>query len=105
MESLKKTEDIVKRLLETYPETRSSDDVLYARVCEYVCKTVGELPFPVVLMHRKKLGIPSYKSVERSRRKLQGAFPELCANADIEAFRKVEEEKYKNYGKKVSLWD
>ena len=98
---LKKTNDLVKYVLKKYPETRSSDDCLYVRVCETVnCESIT-LPFCVIMSHRKELGIPSFKSVERCRRKLQKAYPELCASTTVEALREIEEDIYKSYGKKV----
>ena len=103
MESIKKTQDIVKHILETEPDTRNSDDLLLAKVFGYINKECLMLPFCVVLTNRKTLGLPSIKSVDRSRRKLQNAYPELRANATVEGFRIVEEQKYENYGKMVCL--
>ena len=98
---LKKTNDIVKYVLQRYPETRSCDDKLYIRVCEIVNEEYVTLPFCVFMTHRREFGIPSFKSVERCRRKLQKAYPELCASTTVEALREIEEDIYKSYGKKV----
>lgn len=95
----KKIQDIVRMVLRTYPETRNSDDYLYIRVCETVNAESVTLPFRTMMLHRKELGIPSFKSVERSRRKLQNAFPELCASTTVEVLRNIEEERYKSYGR------
>lgn len=99
----KKIQDIVQEVLRKYPDTRSSDDYLYIRVCEFVSAESVTLPFCVMLSHRKELGIPSFKSVERCRRKLQRAYPELCASTTVEALREIEEGRYKSYGRKVSV--
>ena len=99
MKKFKKTEDFVKEILTRNPLTRSDDDLLYAVVCEKVNKDTLMLPFCVVVTNRKSMGLPSFKSVERCRRKLQNEFPELCANSYVEGYRILEEEEYKNYGR------
>ena len=41
MENLKTTTDIVKKILEEHPETRSSDNLLYIEVTKYCGEEVG----------------------------------------------------------------
>lgn len=101
MHKIKQVQDIVQHILETEPDTRNSDDLLVAKVCGQINKDCLMLPFSVVMTNRKQLGLPSLKSIDRSRRKLQRAYPELKANDTVEAYRELEEEKYKNYGKAV----
>ena len=103
MKELKKTQDHVKHVLETIPESRNSDDVLYTKVCESINSISVTLPFKQVLAQRKQLGLPSLKSIDRARRKLQKAYPELRANTVVEVFRELEEEKYKEYAKGVTV--
>lgn len=103
MKSIKKVQDIVQHVLETEPDTRNSDDLLVAKVCGEINGECLMLPFCVVMTNRKKLGLPSLKSIDRCRRKLQRAYPELRANDTVEAFRELEEEKYEAYGKRACL--
>ena len=103
MKRIKKVQETVQFILETQPETRNSDDVLLAKVFGIINKDCLMLPFSVVLTNRKTLGLPSIKSVDRCRRKLQRAYPELRASKEVEAFREEEQLKYENYGKMVCL--
>lgn len=103
MQKLKQTQDIVKHILETQPDTRNSDDLLYAKVCEYSNKSCLTLPFCMVITNRKTLGIPPFESVRRTRQKLQAAHSELSATDTVEVFRAVEEIKYRNYARQVNV--
>jgi hypothetical protein len=103
MNSIKKVQDIVQHILQTEPDTRNSDDLLVTKVCGKINEDCLTLPFCVVMTNRKALGLPSLKSIDRSRRKLQRAYPELRANETVEAFRELEEEKYEAYGKRACL--
>ena len=103
MKRIKKVQDTVQFILETQPDTRNSDDLLLAKVFGSINKDCLMLPFSVVLTNRKALGLPSIKSVDRCRRKLQRAYPELKASEEVEAFREEEQFKYENYGKMVCL--
>jgi hypothetical protein len=103
MENLKSTTDLVKRILEEVPETRSDDMLLYYRVCEAKNRVSLGLPFGMVLVNMKDFKLPSFKSVERCRRKLQRAYPELSANEEVETLREVQEEKYIGYARKVNV--
>lgn len=101
MSNLKKTTEVVKHYLTERPETRNDDDILYGYVCEDFNRDAITLPFCVVMSNRKKLGIPPFESVRRCRQKLQEQNEHLRADADIEAIRMVEEDKYKNYARSV----
>lgn len=103
MRKLKQVQDIVQHILQTEPDTRNSDDLLVTKVCGQINKECLTLPFCVVMTNRKQLGLPSLKSIDRSRRKLQRAYPDLRANETVEAFRELEEEKYEAYGKRACL--
>lgn len=101
--SIKKTSDLVKEILQKEPATRNSDMLLYYHVCKEIDRTVLKLPFWNVLLDLKGHGLPSIKTVERARRKLQRAYPELAGTDEVEAEREVEEIKYKNYARKVTV--
>ena len=78
---------------------RKCDEYLYFRVCQKINPIYVNLPFDKIFVNRKYYGFPSFKSVERCRRKLQADFPELRANAQTESYRKTEEDKYREYSK------
>ena len=103
MKKIKEVQNIVQLMLETQPETRSSDDKLLVKVFGYINQDCLTLPFCVVLANRKNLGLPSVKTIDRCRRKLQRAYPELKANKEVEEFREELEFKYEQYGKMVCL--
>ena len=102
MEKLIKTSVLVKKILEELPEARNNDMLLYYRVCEARNRTCLGMPFGMVLVNLKEFKLPSFKSVERARRKVQEKHPELAARKDIKDVRKEEENKYINYARSVN---
>ncbi len=96
---------IVKNVLEVYPETRGSDELLYIRVCEIIAAEVGcpcalhEMPLTYFLRNRKRLGFPHIETVGRMRRKLQEGNPELRADPNVEAWRSKLEMQYKEFAR------
>lgn len=98
---LKNTTSIVKDILEQDAFARNSDDYLYYMVCKHTNEIVIHLPFWKVMLNRKQYKFPSFKSVERARRKLQQEFPEFSGNADVEAQREVNEEVFKEYARGI----
>lgn len=103
MKNIKRTQDLVKEILETVPETRNSDDELYFHVCKRINPDAMLKPFYKVVLHRKEHALPPFESVRRTRQKLQAAYPELAANADVEAQRIVNEGIVKNYARQVKV--
>ena len=103
MDNLNSISAIVKYVMEQNPETRSSDDLLYFKVCESVNPTYTNYPFCQIMQNIRRYGVPSYKSVERARRKLQREFPELSADDKVEGFRVVNEGEYKAYARKGAM--
>ena len=97
MEKLKTTTKQVKDVLERFPLTRNSDDLLYATVCMEIDESAAGMPFWYVMQHRAEFGFPNIKSVERSRRKIVNKHPELAGTDKVEEFRLLEEQKYKEY--------
>lgn len=100
MKNIKRTSDIVKRVLEEVPATRNSNDLLYVNVCNRINPAVCTYQFNLVLLHRKDFNIPPYESVMRARRKICNQFPELRGTEDIEAYRKLNEEIVKDYARR-----
>lgn len=101
MSKLKQISKVVEYFLTERPETRGNDDLLYGYVCEDINRDAVTLPFCVVLSNRKTLGIPPFESVRRCRQKLQEHNEHLRADADVEAIREVEEEKYRKFARSV----
>jgi hypothetical protein len=77
MSYLKKpTIDLVKSILETQPQTRDSDDLLYITI---VMQEKEKSPhvFKNLAWHIKNSLLTSYGSISRTRRLLQAEYPHL----------------------------
>ena len=98
---LKTTTAIVRDILEQDNRARNSDDYLYYLVCTRINEIMVHLPFWKVILNRNEYKFPSYESVGRVRRHLQKKFPELSADADVEAQRELNEEVFKEYAKGI----
>ena len=85
---------LVYNALVDHPETRADDFMLVREV--YAQFVSGEMSFNTVLEHHVELGLPSFASILRARRKLQKENPELV-NAKAAAIRAGEEKEYKAY--------
>ena len=103
MKRIRRTNDIVKDILETVPEARNSDMLLYYRVCERLNHNSIGLPFGIVIVNLKELNLPPFESVRRTRQKLQASYPELRASDEVDAWRKVNEEYVKDYARGVTV--
>lgn len=103
MKSIKKTTALVKEILEEVPEAREDDMLLYYRVCEKLNIYSLGRSFGYMLLSLKEEGLPSFKSVERSRRKLQRAYPHLAAGKSVKDMRKEQEEEYRKYANEVNV--
>ena len=99
MNELTNIEKLVKKILFDYEDTRSSDDVLIFRVYKEINESAmtREL-FCEVLLNRKKYNLPSYKSIERARRKVYEKYPYLKPER-VTKLRKNKEEEYKEYSR------
>lgn len=62
---------IVEYMLKKHPDARDDDFRLYGWVCRAVCPQVMDMPFKQVLWQNSELGLPTYETVTRARRKLQ----------------------------------
>ena len=63
--------DIVKEVLQDHPDARDDDFRCFGWVCRKVCPSIMQMPFNMVLWQNKQLGLPSYESITRARRKVQ----------------------------------
>lgn len=103
MDNLMTTTEMVKELLQTRPETRNSDDILYYHVCAKINPICVNYPFCQIIQNRKAYGFPAFESVRRTRQKIQRSYPELAAVDKVEGFRAVNEAKYRDYARKVMV--
>lgn len=94
-------------VLESHPETRSSDDLLYYYICEKKLYEKGygivHMRFADVWLDRKEYGLPPFETVRRTRQKVQSQHPELRAAADVEAMRMALEDEYRDYARGVGV--
>ena len=98
---LNKVEPIVKTILENEPEARGDDEYLYYLFCTRY-GFLSDSAFTRMFKdkeYRNKLGIASFKSVERSRRKLQAENENLKPSEEVEKARIELEEEYKEYAR------
>lgn len=98
---LKTTTAIVKDILENDAVSRNSDDYLYYMVCSRIDGISVHLPFWKVTLNRKQYKFPSFKSVERARRKLQRKYPEFAGNPDAEAQKMINEKVFREYARGI----
>lgn len=102
---LRGTSKMVKDILTTTPQCRNSDEILYLHIIRKVGIEKGldidKMSIPMLLLHSRDLDLPSYKSVERARRKMQEFFPELRGSEKVEIHRELNEEEYRAYARET----
>lgn len=98
------TTDLVRMMLKDHPETRNSDNRLYYMVIKNLGKQKGidieSMSMPHFLLHMKEYKLPSIETVGRCRRKIVESHPELAGNSDVEAGRMMNEEVFRDYGRR-----
>lgn len=77
METLKRIEDVVEKILDMKEDARSSDDVLYLYVCEHFYNGVSSMTVNDFFRCRTEISCPTFASVVRLRRKVFEKRPEL----------------------------
>lgn len=102
-EELINATELIKKMLEHYPEARNSDDDLYLLVCRAINIEILHLPFGLVMRQRKKYKLPAFETVRRTRQKIQASHPELCVCADVEAMREINEGTFRDYARKAQI--
>lgn len=68
---MEKTEEIVKEVLEKNINSRFSDYILYLEVINNLKPELKNYDFKEIFINHKNYGLPSFKCVERARRKLE----------------------------------
>ena len=99
MQKLRTIEDKVRAILKKDEEARNDDMVLYLKVCNSYFKDAGAMPFAEVMSQNRYLGLPSFESVGRTRRKLKSEHPELLGSVRIQKLRAKQEQNYRRYAK------
>ena len=94
MARISKVEPLVYKALVENPSTRADDFLLLLEV--YKNFITGELTFETVVKHHVELGLPSFVSIPRTRRKLQQRYPELV-NETAAEIRAKEETEFREY--------
>ena len=94
---LKNIEPKVTKILEEYPATRC-DDWLLVKVFINEIVDVNSISFASVCEHHNDLGIPSFESITRCRRKVQATREDLV-DPTVAAKRTELVEDYKEYAK------
>lgn len=89
-------EKMITSILEDYPDTRDSDNLLYLTVIEIIGKGNMDKPISEVFLN-KNLGLPLYETVRRTRQKIQREREDLRATTRIGSLRAIKEEEYREY--------
>ena len=98
LKKIKIVEETVLDVLLESEEARRDDFILISKTLEKTNPETVNMTIEQVLLNSKKLGIPSFASITRARRKLFKKYPQLCPE-DIKRNRKNEAEQYKKYSK------
>ncbi|MCQ2087670.1 MAG: hypothetical protein MJZ37_06350 [Bacilli bacterium] len=99
MKNLKSVEAMVKKALEEYPEARSDDFILIARVYEQINPMFMFDNFSYIMTNHKDLHLPCFESIRRTRQKLQSKYEELRPSKEAQEFRTAAEEAYIEYAR------
>ena len=103
MDNLKSLTALVRIILESNPQTRNSDGLLWLEVLERQAYTKGvdlrSMSVPAFLTRIGELGFSPFESVRRTRQKLQAAYPHLAAAEAVQAFRAENEAEYRAYAR------
>ena len=99
MDNLKTIEGKVKSILQKNGDARNDDMVLYLALCNLYLADAGNMPLAQILTNHKELGLPSFESVGRTRRKLQEKHPELLGSLRMQKLRARGEKAYRRYAK------
>ncbi len=95
---IKLLESTVKDILTKDPSARSDDFILVTSVYQKLGKINDTQTFYCVMLGHKQLGLPSFESITRVRRKVQEKHSELRANKQIQNRREEQEQMFFEYG-------
>jgi len=94
-----KAEKVVEHILEKYPRTRTSDQILY-RAYHYYLQDKGyvQIDFATFFTYPEKYGGFNFATIERCRRKLQKFRPEL-KDEKVAEWRLAKQEEFEDYSR------
>ena len=98
MARIQNVQPLVYMALKNTPETRADDYLLVLEVYKHFVSV--DMSLKTVLEHHIELGLPSFASIIRIRRKLQKNNPEL-ASLTAAVMREKEEKEYRAYALNV----
>lgn len=93
----KKIKPLVEKILEDNVEARGDDFILILEVLNYY--VLGQMPLETVLKHHIELGLPSFASIIRVRRKLQEERKELNPADGVKKMREKEEQSWRDFAR------
>lgn len=99
MKNLKTIENKVRTILKKNEDARNDDMVLYLALCNLCLEDAGAMPLAEIMTQHKSLGLPSFESVSRTRRRLQERHPELLGSLRMQKLRARGEKAYRKYAK------
>ena len=99
MKNLKTIENKVRTILKKNEDARNDDMVLYLALCNLCLEDAGVMPLAEIMTQHKSLGLPSFESVSRTRRRLQEKHPELAGSRPVQKLRARGEKAYRRYAK------
>ena len=88
---------VVRYILQTEPDTRSNDGLLFLRVCEQYNPSIALFPFGVVISNLNSYNLPNIESVRRTRQKIQAENEHLKACETVQEYRAENEIKYRAF--------
>lgn len=94
---MQKVEQLVQYSLMNSIKARDDDFLLVCMVYCDLNETTRYKNFEYVMMNHKFLGLPSFESITRARRKLQSRHPELRSSKRQKQIRITREEAFRNY--------
>lgn len=97
MKNLKTIENKVRTILKKNEDARNDDMVLYLALCNLCLEDAGAMPLAEIMTQHKSLGLPSFESVSRTRRRLQERHPELLGSLRMQKLRARGEKAYRIY--------
>lgn len=94
---------MVKHLLETNPQTRNSDSLLYLQVIQHEAHIKGVnlhvLSVAHFLVSMNSMGFTGFETVRRARQKIQAQYPELAAKDSVSAARAENEKNFRDFAR------
>lgn len=99
MEKLTKLSKIVENVLERNPKTREDDFKLIYEVYKSINSNIEYIPLKYIINNHIEMGLPSFESITRCRRKIQETRKDLI-DGTTEIIRKDEEQpKYEEFSR------